>query len=710
MALKFGILSGAILQVFLTAQLGAGLNWHLDLAFSRPDAIKKVLVDLSVLPEPFSDDRLPVVQLNATRCHKMIGCFEPLPISSHQMDPLEAKTEFLLYRKNKVTTINFEMVENCLARNPSECKLYPVDLQSLISSSYDVSLRTIILVSGYMTKAPTDWEMGAREIWLSLEDVNVIIVGWANGGLYSHAATNTRLVARQITVLLYYLAQLNGFEVGDGSFAERIHSVGHSLGAHIMGFVGMDLGGALGRITGLDPAGPDFDMLHERFRLNRNDAQLVDVVHTNGGGRLGRFGTGLMSGHIDLYANDGVHQPGCTTDLTGCSHGKADKYYLIFLKRELSIRLHLKENYTSLYRMNAYASDRYENFVNATSLLKGCPKSVSADQLSSSDLNGCAIPVDLFSPYSEVRRELETVHGIDFGAESRRNNSYFFYTAAQTGDADVQQDHFLLNARIARQQLNSPVAKDRRTSSKVFEYQPKECDISFSTQMINELRDSYKIEQYHPIIEQNHHKIVAPLLGFSSKFELFKLDALHFRLVNGSTSSGAALDELRRDLRGIFPESITLRGFFVSNKALEKQQNEVQSPGIFSGLKNLFAWFKSEQTNKDESLCHLAIDQLSVRPLRRLRRSLVAHYSLKRQNSQTYPKVVVLSADNDKVPSIRSSENDLKAAETNELLLDTIYIGPLDLGLAKQNAGINDHEMPPADSSTSTRRRESFDL
>lgn len=101
---------------------------------------------------------------------------------------------------------------------------------------------------------------------------------------------------------------------------QTVHLIGHSLGAHVAGFAGKEVynatGQKVGRITGLDPAGPLFEgiFISRDSRLNENDAEMVDVVHTDGGvfGYRGPLGT------IDFYPNGGVAlQPGCElSDIT----------------------------------------------------------------------------------------------------------------------------------------------------------------------------------------------------------------------------------------------------------------------------------------------------------------------------------------------------------------------------------------------------------
>lgn len=59
--------------------------------------------------------------------------------------------------------------------------------------------------------------------------------------------------------------------------------------------------------TGLDPAKPMFITATPEHRLGKDDAEFVDVVHTDS------FARGVLAecGHLDHYMNGGVQQPGC---------------------------------------------------------------------------------------------------------------------------------------------------------------------------------------------------------------------------------------------------------------------------------------------------------------------------------------------------------------------------------------------------------------
>jgi hypothetical protein len=93
--------------------------------------------------------------------------------------------------------------------------------------------------------------------------------------------------------------------------AQNFHIIGHSLGAHTAGYAGERIPN-LGRITGLDPAGPYFENTDTRVRLDPTDAKYVEAIHTDGSATL-QLGLGLLqkSGHVDFYINGGKDQPNC---------------------------------------------------------------------------------------------------------------------------------------------------------------------------------------------------------------------------------------------------------------------------------------------------------------------------------------------------------------------------------------------------------------
>ncbi|NXU64252.1 LIPH Lipase, partial [Horornis vulcanius] len=115
------------------------------------------------------------------------------------------------------------------------------------------------------------------KLLLSSEDINLIIVDWNRGATtvnYIAAVENCRKVAE---ILTNYVDQM----LVGGASLDSMHMIGVSLGAHVAGFVGQRYNGRLGRITGLDPAGPSFSRQPPELRLDHTDAQFVDVIHSD---------------------------------------------------------------------------------------------------------------------------------------------------------------------------------------------------------------------------------------------------------------------------------------------------------------------------------------------------------------------------------------------------------------------------------------------
>nr|XP_050038078.1 lipase member I-like [Dermacentor andersoni] len=109
---------------------------------------------------------------------------------------------------------------------------------------------------------------------------------------------------------------------------KNIHVIGFSLGAQAAGFCGRHFYNAtkekLGRITGLDPAGPLFTT--SNAALSKDDATFVDVIHTNAGNFMDlKLGIKGPIGHVDFYPNGGSKQPGCLD--VGCSHSRARELF-----------------------------------------------------------------------------------------------------------------------------------------------------------------------------------------------------------------------------------------------------------------------------------------------------------------------------------------------------------------------------------------------
>uniref|UniRef100_UPI0037E7A007 lipoprotein lipase n=1 Tax=Semicossyphus pulcher TaxID=241346 RepID=UPI0037E7A007 len=137
---------------------------------------------------------------------------------------------------------------------------------------------------------------------------NVIVVDWLVRASqhYPTSAAYTKLVGRDIAKFVTWLQKELQLPW------DRIHLLGYSLGAHVAGIAGDLTDRKISRITGLDPAGPTFEYADNQNTLSREDAQFVDVLHTNTRGSPDRsIGIQRAVGHIDIYPNGGTFQPGC---------------------------------------------------------------------------------------------------------------------------------------------------------------------------------------------------------------------------------------------------------------------------------------------------------------------------------------------------------------------------------------------------------------
>jgi len=217
--------------------------------------------------------------------------------------------------------------------NPTELKTVDYRNPSEIS---DKNANYVFLIHGWTSKRENGWYDDLKDAYLSRRDdrYNVIQVDWSGPAneLYAVSSINTRDVGKLVGSFIVKLNKENQIPL------EHISIVGHSLGGQVAGYAAKkvfnETGHKLPRITGLDPAGPLFSIRPEVERLNPNDAEVVAVVHTDGG----KLGFEPPTGTIDFFPNGGSDQPGCTKidliDITSvgdpiwCDHHRAWEFFI----------------------------------------------------------------------------------------------------------------------------------------------------------------------------------------------------------------------------------------------------------------------------------------------------------------------------------------------------------------------------------------------
>ncbi|XP_063782242.1 hepatic triacylglycerol lipase [Pseudophryne corroboree] len=213
------------------------------------------------------------------------------------MSPNTTETKFMLYNEG---------------RDNIFCPIVTLHPETLAKCAFNATLPLVIIVHGWSldgTMEPWAQKM-ASAFKSSNKQINVIIVDWVISAhsLYPVAVQNARLIGLQIAEFLEWLESSIQFP------RSNVHLIGYSLGAHVSGFAGSYINGSdkIGRITGLDPAGPLFEGMSSTDRLSPDDATLVDAIHTNTQESLGlSIGIKQQVGHYDFYPNGGNIQPGC---------------------------------------------------------------------------------------------------------------------------------------------------------------------------------------------------------------------------------------------------------------------------------------------------------------------------------------------------------------------------------------------------------------
>lgn len=274
-------------------------------------------------------------------CHGVLGCFPvgvppwvgpERPVSLPPLPPSRIAPTFCLHTPAR---------PNCHV-------MEAVDFVGIYSSGLDTSAPLYVLTHGYLESARLKWmQKMVTSLLRSSPKAGVVTVDWARAAPppYAQAVANIRLVGAATGYLLHVLAEFCDVNL------RSVHLIGHSLGAHLMGYAGQYVktirDEQVGRITGLDPAGPYFTNTPPEVHLDPTDAAFVDIIHTDmpsEGWEISKLGHPEALGHVDFYPNGGSLQAGCQGSVhshiendrsvaegvlsyIGCNHQRSHEYF-----------------------------------------------------------------------------------------------------------------------------------------------------------------------------------------------------------------------------------------------------------------------------------------------------------------------------------------------------------------------------------------------
>lgn len=180
----------------------------------------------------------------------------------------------------------------------------------LSSSNLDQVLpekEVIVLIPGWLTSYVTPFIKEMRDAYLARYDCNLIIIDWSQIALqpYTYIYCEVPSIGLRAAKFLCQLSRTVELELN------QMHVVGYSFGAQIAGYLGryvrMQCDQDIGRITGLDAAGPLYESAAANKSLTKTDALFVDVIHTTSS-----FGMWKNCGKVDFHPNCELRpQPGC---------------------------------------------------------------------------------------------------------------------------------------------------------------------------------------------------------------------------------------------------------------------------------------------------------------------------------------------------------------------------------------------------------------
>ncbi|KAF2900495.1 hypothetical protein ILUMI_05691 [Ignelater luminosus] len=195
-------------------------------------------------------------------------------------------------------------------------------LRSGLPKEFNASKECLFVIHGWESNYTSRVCQLLKNALLRKRDLNVFVVDWSARAQHSppwwdlwHKFVLFKYVraVNAVPLIGQFLGEFICREIISNHNVppSKVKLIGHSLGAHISGFVGATLKNkckvTAKYIIGLDPAKPCFTNVTEKRRLNKYDAEFVHIFHTN----AGVLGFKRPIGTADYYFNDGVEQPGC---------------------------------------------------------------------------------------------------------------------------------------------------------------------------------------------------------------------------------------------------------------------------------------------------------------------------------------------------------------------------------------------------------------
>ncbi|XP_045495939.1 lipase member H-B-like isoform X2 [Colias croceus] len=173
-----------------------------------------------------------------------------------------------------------------------------------LDPNIDFRRNTVLYIGGYLDSPSFIF---ARNMGAAYKDLgyNVLLLdtNMFTTMQYPRAARFMRPVGKNTAKML---AELTTY----GLDPKKLELVGISLGAQTASFIAKHYkkltGHSISRLTGLDPAGPCFRNLGPEERIDKSDADFVEMVATN----IDGYGMAAPVGHVNFYVNGGEFQPG----------------------------------------------------------------------------------------------------------------------------------------------------------------------------------------------------------------------------------------------------------------------------------------------------------------------------------------------------------------------------------------------------------------